>query len=256
MRFCVCALVFCAAACIASAENPFAGKWKLDTSKSQLTGQTFTIENVSGGMYRYSAFGQSYTFAPDGKEYPGIFGRTIVVKQIDPNTWERTATFKGRVLAQVTMKLSPDGKKMTETIKGTKPNGDPIDEVDTCERTGEGSGMVGTWKIRQVKDNTPDLLEFAENGPDGLAFKLPDYKATWSGTLDGKDCPATGPTVPEGLTLALKKTGDRSIDMVEKIKGKPVFKATYVVSEDGKTLTSKGSSVAVNEPTTEVYVRE
>jgi hypothetical protein len=44
--------------------------------------------------------------------------------------------------------------------------------------------------------------------------------------------------------------------MTEKIKGKPIFKATYTVSEDGKTLTEIGSPVAVNELTKAVYNRQ
>jgi hypothetical protein len=70
---------------------------------------------------------------------------------------------------------------------------------------------------------------------------------------DGTDAPATGPTVPDGMTLSLTKTGPRSFTLVEKIKGKPIFKVTENVSADGKTLTETGSAVGVNEPITAVY---
>jgi hypothetical protein len=152
--------------------------------------------------------------------------------------------------------LSSDGKTLTQTAKGTNPDGSSFESTTVFERVGEGTGMLGTWKSKEEKESSPVVLEFADNGSNGLMFNLPQIKGKCPVKFDGSDYPATGPTVPAGLTLAVTKTGDKSFEMTEKIKGKPIFKATYAISEDGKTLTENGSAVAVNEPTKAVYDRQ
>jgi hypothetical protein len=101
--------------------------------------------------------------------------------------------------------------------------------------------------------SSPTGYEIKDNGDGSLTWTLPDMKATVTLKTDGTEAMASGPTVPDGLTLSLTKSGPRSFTLVEKIKGKPVFKGTETVSEDGTTLTETGSAVGVNEPTTAVY---
>lgn len=239
-----------------AADNPFVGTWKLDTAKSNFTGETMKLEPTGSNMVRYSSGGESYEFRTDGKQYPGLFGRIVSVKKVDPKTWERTTTFKGKVLSRTTLQLSPDGNTLTETATGTRPDGSSFKETEVYQRAGEGSGMLGTWKSKGVQESSSEILEFAPNGTDGIAFNIPQIKGKCLLKFNGKDYPAVGPTVPAGLTLAMTKTNDHTLEMTEKIKGKPIFKGTYTVSDDGKTLTSTGSPVAVNEQTTAVYDRQ
>jgi hypothetical protein len=44
--------------------------------------------------------------------------------------------------------------------------------------------------------------------------------------------------------------------MVMKQNGKPLYRDSYRASQDGRTLTVAGSSIAVNEPYTEVYEKQ
>lgn len=101
--------------------------------------------------------------------------------------------------------------------------------------------------------SSPTGYEIKDNGDGSLTWALPDLKATVTLKTDGAEASATGPTVPDGLTLSLTKTGPRSFTLVEKLKGKPIYKGKQTISADGKTLTEEGSSVGVNEPTTAVY---
>lgn len=252
----ICVLAISAAGLLAAADNPFIGKWKLDASKSDFTGTTFKYEDAGGGKIRSSFGNESYTFTTDGKEHPGLFGRMISVKSIDSNTWERTVRYKGKVISTETLKLSDDGKTMTETDKGTRPDGSSFEETDVYERQGEGTGFLGTWKTKQVQGGEEEITEVQANGEDGLTLLLPQVKARCAVKLDGKDYPASGPQVPPGLTLALTKTGDRSFDFVEKVKGKTVWKGTWSVSDDGQTLTTAGATEGTNEQTKSVYNKE
>lgn len=250
-----CALLV-AVACAAAADNPFIGKWKLDPSKSSFTGTTFKFEDAGAGKVRVSFGSESYTFTTDGKEHPTLYGRTMSAKQLDAKTWERTTRLKGKVVETTTDKLSDDGNTLTDQEKGTRPDGSTYDETDTYERVGSGSGFFGTWKTTKVDLNAGQVMSFAPNGDNGVSWDIPAQRAKCALKFDGKEHPATGPQIPKGLTLAATKKGDRSFDFVERIQGKEMFKGTITVSDDGKTLTSKGSAAGVNEPTTEVYEKQ
>ncbi len=85
---------------------------------------------------------------------------------------------------------------------------------------------------------------------------MPQIKATLNAKFDGKDYTPDGPTVPKGLTLALTRNGARSFRIVEKVNGKPIYKARYSVSSDGKTLTEVGMPVGQTEAETAVYDKQ
>src|SRR5947208_54233 len=48
-------------------DSPWDGTWKLDRSKSHLTGQTITLSKSNNGMWRYNDGTISFEFALDGK---------------------------------------------------------------------------------------------------------------------------------------------------------------------------------------------
>jgi len=252
----ICTLILCAAGLLVAADDPFIGKWKLNQSMSDFTGGTFKFEDAGNGMIRFTGGTVSYNFATDGKERPTVYGRSMSVKSPDPKTWERTVRYKGKVVDTATQKLSDDGKTMTETDKGIRPDGSTAEETDVYERVGEGSGFMGTWKTKEVKGGGDETMDIAANGADGWTMNIPEFKGKCVLKLDGKDYPATGPQAPAGLTLSATKSGDRSIDLTEKIKGKPTFKMTWMISDDGKTLTSTGSVPGRNEPTKAVYDKQ
>src|ERR1051326_3852042 len=56
----------------AAADAPYIGTWKLNTAKSQMTGETLSIEKLPAGdmQYHYDVEGFAYNFNLDGKEYP------------------------------------------------------------------------------------------------------------------------------------------------------------------------------------------
>lgn len=250
------ALVLVLAGSLAAAENPFAGTWKFNPAKSKLTGDTMKFVKTESGAIRWSGSGLSYTFKMDGKEYKGPFDELVVWKQINDTTWQNTVTEKGTLLSTDTSKLSEDGKTLTVVSKGTKPSGEAFEDTTVYERISGEKGLFGGWKNKQVKVSAPTTIEIASSGKDGLLFKSVDYKWTVDAQFDGKDYPATGPTMPEHVMLTLKHTGPRSFEMVMKQNGKVLFRESYRVSQDGRTLTVAGSPIAVNEPYTEVYEKQ
>jgi hypothetical protein len=240
----------------AADDNPLIGSWKLDPSKSNFAGQTLKFEAAENGALRCSAGGQSYTFKTDGQPHPALFGRVVSVREIDPGLWQMTTSYNGRVLSFATMTISSDGNELLESARGVRPSGESFESTTLYTREAGASGMLGTWKTKELKNSAPVAMQFAAAEQGGLAFSLPALKAMSVLKLDGKDYPAVGPTIPEGFTLAIQQTGPRAVTVLQKINGKPVFKSTYVVSDDGKILTTTGTPATVDEPVTAVYIRQ
>jgi hypothetical protein len=241
---------------LAAAENPFAGTWKLNPAKSKFTGDTMKFEKTPTGAIKWTGSGMTYTFNVDGKEYTGPFGEAIVWKQIDDHTWETISKRKGILLSTDTSKVSSDGKTMTVVSKGTKPNGETFQDTTVYERISGDKGLLGGWRDKEVKLSSPETIEIKPFGEEGLQVTSVGYKSTWEAKFDGKDYPVTGPTVAAGITVELKRTGPRSLDTRLKQNGKPLFRSTWTVSQDGRTVTRVVTPVAINEPYTEVFERQ
>lgn len=120
----------------AQKKDPFVGTWLLDSDKSQFVpgptpqDRTMIFEFKNGGLRHLTktlnAFLSTsddidYTAKFDGKDYPitGTGLDTVSLKRVDANTIERVGKEGGKVTETCTMKVSPDGKLLTVSIKGT-----------------------------------------------------------------------------------------------------------------------------------------
>jgi hypothetical protein len=250
------AFIAAAVTALGAADPPYAGKWKMNPAKSDFGETTVTYAQLASGEMQSTAEGQSYKFSLDGKDSPAPFDSTAAWSSLSTNSWQTIWKLNGKVLTTDTLTLSTDGKTLTVHSKGTKPNGEPIDTTVVSERVSGGPGLAGKWKTKNLKSNSPSVLELTPSGSDGLTFKIVDMGLVCDSKLDGKDYPCTGPTLSAGWTIALASAGPRSFDMTVKNNGKLLYKVAYTVSADGKTLTETGSSTATNEKVKVVYDRQ
>jgi hypothetical protein len=114
---------------------------------------------------------------------------------------------------------------------------------------------AGKWIAHKDSAGPAKEIEFLPNGTDGLTVKIISAKAICEAKFDGADYPATGPQVPEGYTLAIKKAGPRAFEMVQKLKGRVLYTSLFSVSENGQTLTETDSETSVGERLKLVYQR-
>jgi hypothetical protein len=247
---------FVFAAVTASAGDlPYVGKWKLNQTMSDFTGTTITYTH-SGGGWQSSAEGHSYQFKMDGKDYPDGMGNTAAWKAVEANTWQTTWKLNGKALYTDTLKLETDGNSLTINAKGTMPNGEAMDTTASYQRASGGPGLAGKWKTTTVKSSSPEVVEFAPSGTDGLLYQVPAMGLSCDGKLDGKDYACTGPTLPPGWTLAMAPKGPRALDMAVKKDGKPFFQITFTVAADGKSMSETGGAVATGEKVKIVYDKQ
>jgi plastocyanin len=236
----------------ALAQNPFAGTWKVDYSKSHVTGQTLSFAPEGDGQVRITEASNSYTFKPDGTDTKDSFGDTVQWKQMDDHNWKEFDK-EGNMLITTTFTLSGDGKTMEVSSSGTRPNGQQIDEKETFARIAAGKNFFGKWKSTKMENNSPTTAQIDADGDNGIIWHIPEVKASVKLKFDGKDVTPTGPTIPAGLTLAATKTGPRSFELTEKENGKVILKAHYTVSADGNTMTRVGGAPGASAPTKLVY---
>jgi hypothetical protein len=240
----------------AAADLPYAGKWKLDLAKSDFGETTITIAQTGSGQMQYTADGMSYTFRVDGNDHPALMGQTAAWKQIDMTTWETSNKLDGKLVATTTSELSAVGASLTVEANGPKPGGGTFDDTTVFQRASGGPGLPEKWKTKNVKSSAPPIIEIASSGQDDLKLSVADFQATCDAKFDGKDYPFTGPTIPAGMAFAVLKTGPLSFEMTQKQNGKALYKDTFAVSADGRTLTDTGSAVGVSEKYTAVYDRQ
>jgi hypothetical protein len=240
------------ASTLALAQNPFVGTWKVDYSKSHVTGDTITFTPEANGMVRVTQDARSYSFKPDGSSTTNTMGETEHWTKLDNNNW-KTVSKAGPQTVTEMLKVSDDGKTLTDTASGTKPNGDPINSTSTFTRTAPGKGLFGTWRSTKMSNSSPNSAKIEANGANGIIWNIPEIKASVKLNFDGKEVAPTGPTVPHGLTLAATKTGPRSFKLVEKMNGKLLWTGRFTVSPDGKTLTELGRAAGASAPEKLVY---
>jgi hypothetical protein len=131
------------AAMAAFAADPSLGTWKLNMEKSMFTPSapvkslTSTREASDDGI-KVTTTGErtdgtpihaSYRAKYDGKEYPvtGAPYDTIAITRVNANTFTLHQKHTGtQYSATVRSVLSKDGKTMTNTVKGTDADGNPI----------------------------------------------------------------------------------------------------------------------------------
>jgi hypothetical protein len=232
-----------AAAGTAVAQTPFAGTWKLNQEKSQLAGDTMKFGPAKESAIELVAGGVTYSFRTDGNNYAMPSGDVAIWRQTAPDSWTTEyRTRAGKLLSSDRWKLSADGKGLAVISSGVKANGDLYTDTVDYVRTDGTDGLLGGWKSTTVKLSSPSEIVIQESGLDALLFKIPAMRASFRGTLDGKEVPVAGPDVPTGLRISLSRTGPYGLQLVQKLNGNTVSSQVYTVAGDGKTMTEVGGA--------------
>lgn len=239
-----------------AADSPWVGTWKLDAAKSHLVGDTFSYSKAPNGMLHMAYSTDSYDFAIDGKDYKAWAGRTMSWTADGPNAWNSVMKQDGVVVYSTHKALSADGKTLTVTTTGKKPDGSPMTDVIVYTRVGSGTGLLGKWRSTKADQGT-ELFTVSSPSPGVLRTETPAYKAVSEGKTDGTEFVPVGPTIPHGYTVSMKATGPRTLHYVYKVNGKPDGYSVDTVAADGKSFTSLSWSPGKeSEKTMSVYVKQ
>lgn len=230
----------------------FTGTWKLNLAKSQLTGQTVTIEQKPGGLFRFDMQGYAFDFSADGKEHPMPDGETTAWRQVSPTLWESTNRVKGQVVS--TYRSEIKGNTLSVMMRVVTPGAPPLETASTWTRMSGGPGLAGRWKSTEIKGAAPTLELSVQD--DRVTVKYPEAQVACIGRFDGKDHVVTIAEAAVKQTVAFERQSASAIKMTTKIDGKPLYVDVLTLSADGRTLTQETRPTEADEPSKAVYERQ
>jgi len=242
-----------------AADSPWNGTWKLDPARSQFTGQTLTYSERPGGMLHYEdGSTASFDFALDGKEYKTWANRTTSWTPTGNNTWDTITRADGKVRSKGHVALSEDGKTLTMTFNGTRPDGQEFHEEDVFTRVSGTEGLAGTWRTAKVTNPAgPETFVISSPATGVLHYEIPDLKVSVDYSADDTDYPLNGPTLPPGATIGWKRISPTKIKYTIKINGKPDNTGVQTIAPDGRSFSDTNWNPGrPSEKTTAVYVKQ
>jgi hypothetical protein len=249
-------LLFTLATVATAADDPFIGKWRLSLAKSKLTGQTMAIEEVAPDTYKFKEDEHSDIIFADGLDHPTHFGDSMAITRKSEDTWAITYKFANQASMDTIWKVSQDGRTLTYTAIGIRPNGQHFNNRMTLKRTSGTTGLAGIWETIGVTLSSPDEIVIAPYGADGHFITFADRKQTVRMKFDGRDYADAGPTVAPDSTTSGHRIDARTIETTEKVRGKVIETARATISEDGKTQTIVVTEPDDKTPVVLVYERE
>jgi hypothetical protein len=235
------------------AQSSFAGTWRLNLAKSELTGDTTSIEKTPSGLLRFDSQGYTYDFDLSGKEFRRPDGGTASWREVNQTTWEGTNKTNGKVTARYRFTLK--GDSLTSVMTATSPDGRDVEMTAVYSRVSGGPGFFGKWKSTEIK-GAPTTMEIVLEGTDGITVRYPEFQQACKGRFDGKEYPVRVAGGHSNQTLTFERNGANSVKITTKMNGKPFYLDVLTLSNDGKTLTDEGNPVSAKEPIKAVYERQ
>jgi hypothetical protein len=176
-----------------AADDPFAGRWKLDSSRSQLPADTMKVE--SGGANKYTfIFSEpnTETVAIDGTDQPGVFGTTLSVTAQGSRVWKVARKSKGRTLLTAIWTLSEEGGTLHDSYTEYRPDGSPFTVDYLYLRKAGDSGFAGIWQSTSEVYVSPYEIQIQPYQGDGFSLIDPVAGVNKSLKFDGTDYPNSG----------------------------------------------------------------
>jgi hypothetical protein len=223
------------ASTVSASSDPFIGKWKLNPSRSKASDQ-MKVAKAGENKYTFD-FGANdlEQIVLDGTDQPGEFGTTLAVSAEGANAWRVVRKNGGHTMIDASWELSADGNTLTDHFGLVQPDGS-IKRTDySYKRTAGKAGFAGTWE--NTTGPSAYELEIACYEGNGLSFINVGQKTTKSMKFDGKDYAVEGSNLPAGYVSSGRRVSARTLQLAEKIGGKPHNTQLDELSADLKTLT-------------------
>jgi len=171
-----------------AADDPFAGKWKINPANSKITDE-MKVEAVGENKYAFTFVpGAVDTIVADGADHPTPDGTTLSVTVEGPNNWKVVRKKDGRRIISAIWTLSADSKTLDDAFTQYQPDGSPIGVHFRYQRAAGSSGFAGTWDSASSGglDSSIELDILPYDG-DGLSLVSPVVGGTQNIKFDAKD---------------------------------------------------------------------
>ena len=238
--------------------NPkFVGTWKENEARRQLGTSTplrfrqtgAQLEELRGSeakpLVQPVKFGETAYPVDNSKN-------TIEWKQIDATHFERRIFENGKLLTTRRLSVSADGKTLTEITE--RPDND-VTTVTLRRISGDGKGLVGTWKPETIRTSRPATIKVEATGTTGIRITT-DRAVVNTLTFDGKPNAVTGPAVISGTMISAHLASPNKIETTASRDGAVDGTNTIELSADGKTLTETAKLASGGAPSIGVFEKQ
>lgn len=226
----------------ALAQSAFNGTWKTDVSSIKSSGEPLVI-HLKDGMYESNDHPPIKVKA-DGADHavtghPGY--DTVAIEVINDHSIKETEKKDGKVVAEVTVTVSPDGKTANYAYTSYTNTG-ATSGKGVAERVAKGApgsnAVAGSWKFGHMEAASANGLTatYKVEGDD-INYSDPTG-AAYAAKIDGKAVPYTSGMGVPGITVAVKRMGKDSLRETWYRDGKETSYDTMTVAADGKTMTT------------------
>lgn len=230
-----CLIFFLIPLTLVSADDPFVGKWKLNQNKS--TNQPVQIDSLGGNRYKITLNGSVNTITADGSDQPADSGRTLSLKERNPNVWKVVWKKDGKPIDQSTWTIAADGQTMVQAYSVHLPNRESLRGQNKLKRIAGNIGLAGTWQFIEVTHEVPLVMEIQPYMDSGLTFLVPAFEYSSSMKFDGNEYPEHGPNIPSGSTSSGHRLDSHILETIDKLNGTVLRHQKWTISPDGTTLT-------------------
>jgi hypothetical protein len=193
------------------------GTWKLNESNSTIPGPTFVMTQSPAGEYHFDDGAYSYSFRCDGKEHATTPNRTISCLQMSTSVIDTTTKENGVKASTTHLELSADGKMFTTNRTSVLLDGSVKSRKSVYSRTSGSMGFAGGWKDTKHFESIPQMLLALDQQQLHISFSEGGQYIDLP--LNGSDVAMHGPSVPQGLTMAVKPHGPREFLTEKKVGG-------------------------------------
>jgi hypothetical protein len=238
-----------------SAQSPFIGLWKFDSSRSR-TPDEMKVQSRGGNKYTFDFGGGAEMIVTDGTDQPGLEGTLLSVKQEAPDTWIVERKKDGRLRLRATWKLSGDGNTLTDYYREFESDGSTLSLDYVYQRTGGGRGFAADWQSIKETRNSALSMEVRAYEGDGLSFITPLQNRTQNVKLDGKDYLVDGSNAGQGAATSARRVDGHNLVITHKFNGKVTSTEDVGLSADLMTLTITLHFTGRDKPDVMVYQRQ
>jgi hypothetical protein len=214
----------------AAQTNSWNGSWKADPASLKYEGGTYTVATDADG-YTVTTGGQAQPkIVCDGKPHKTNDTMTTCTKLA--SGYALTVTRDGKQVRKTTITVSADGNTRTGKSEFSPSSGSPYTMTTLSKRVSGGPGFAGEWKeIKTTSTSDNGMVSINVKG-DTIAFKETDTPKPIECKLDG-----TETKTDTNTTMAVKLADPHTLKVTYRADGKIRRENTFVLSQDGKTIT-------------------
>ena len=237
------AIVCLATGSLWAVDDPFLGKWKVNSAKSMLTDE-MKISSLGGNKYSFDfGSGAPETIVADGTDQKANSGTTMSTTIVSPDEWIGERKKDGKVQIRGIWMLSEDGNTLHDDFTYFPDNGKASHLVYVYKRRGTGSGFAGDWVSTSGKVDSQIALEIQPSGNGGLSFSSPGLGLALKVKFDGNDSASAGSDAAPASTFSGRRVNQRCVEVTNKSQT-----IQFEVSTDLINLTMRVRQAGESEP--------